>query len=126
MASSRTIVIVAVVAVILLIVVVGASMLNTGGTNNPATTGNEVEIRSSGYTFVFNPSSLTVHVGDNVTWVNHGGTDHTVVSDNATDPFNSGIIANGQSYTRQFNQIGEFPYHCSIHTYMIGTITVIA
>jgi len=76
--------------------------------------------------FAFEPSSLTVHAGDNVTWVNNAGVDHTVVSDNSTDAFNSGIIANGQSYTRQFDQVGTFPYHCSIHPYMTGTITVTA
>jgi plastocyanin len=100
------------------------------GTNKPSTTpsttGNEVKIVSKGYNFAFEPSSLTVHVGDNVTWVNNAGVDHTVVSDNANDAFNSGIIANGQSYAHRFDQVGEFPYHCSLHPDMKGTIMVIA
>jgi len=128
MATSRQTIIVAVVAIIIVIVAIAALMSNMFGTNNPDqnSNANEVIIRSSGYSFGFNPSSLTTHVGENVTWVNQAGTDHDIVSDNATDPFTSGILQNGQRYVHQFNQTGVFPYHCSIHPYMTGTITVIA
>jgi len=128
MATSRTPIIVAVVAVIVVIVAVVAVMANMFGTNAPAppTTSNEVIIRYIGYSPGFAPSSLTVHVGENVTWVNQAGADHDIVSDNASYPFTSGILPNGQRYIHQFDQIGEFPYHCSIHPVMTGTITVIA
>ena len=126
--SNRTILIAIVAAIIVIVVVVAVAMsLSTNKPSaTPSTTGNEVKIVSKGYNFAFEPSSLTVHAGENVTWVNNAGVDHTVVSDNAADPFNSGVIANGQSYTHQFAQVGEFPYHCSIHPSMTGTITVIA
>jgi plastocyanin len=129
MALSNRTILVAVVAAIIVIVVVVAVAMSLGANNpstNPPTTGTEVKIVSQGYNFAFEPSSLTVHVGDNVTWVNNAGTDHTVVSDNATDPFSSGVLMNGQSYTHQFNQAGVFDYHCSIHPDMKGTITVTA
>lgn len=126
--SNRTILVAIVAAIIVIVVVVAVAMsLSTNKPSaTPSTTGNEVKIVAQGYNFAFEPSSLTVHMGDNVTWVNNAGVDHTIVSDNTNDAFNSGVIASGKSYTHQFNQVGTFPYHCSIHPYMTGTITVTA
>jgi plastocyanin len=126
MADSRTWTLLAIVAIIVVIVATVAFMMGGDRTNNPPASGKEVQIVSSGYSFGFSPSSLAIHVGENVTWVNHAGADHDVVSDNLTDPFDSGIMANGQSFTHRFDQMGVFPYHCSIHTFMTGTITVVA
>ncbi len=98
-----------------------------GGNMNPPPGTHDVNIVSSYYgDFSFSPSSLTIHVGENVTWTNNAGTNHDVVSNNTADPFDSGILAVGHSFTHEFNVIGVFPYHCSIHPTMTGTITVIA
>ena len=70
----------------------------------------------------FTPSSLTVKVGDTVTWINNDNHDHTVTSDNGT--FNSGNIANGSTFSFTFNTAGTYSYNCSIHTSMTGTIVV--
>jgi plastocyanin len=70
----------------------------------------------------FNPSALTINKGANVTWQNDDSTTHTVTSD--TGAFESGNMSPGNSFTHQFNGTGTFPYHCSIHPSMIGTITV--
>jgi plastocyanin len=70
----------------------------------------------------FNPSALTIVKGANVTWTNDDTTTHTVTSD--TGVFESGNLSPGNSFTHQFNDTGTFPYHCSIHTSMKGTITV--
>lgn len=86
--------------------------------NNTTTSPNTVNIQN----MAFNPSSLTVPVGTTVKWVNMDSTTHTVTSD--TGVFNSGNLNNGQSFSYTFSQAGTFPYHCSIHTNMHGTITV--
>jgi plastocyanin len=70
----------------------------------------------------FNPASLTIVKGAKVTWMNDDSTTHTVTSD--TGAFESGNLSPGNSFTHQFNDAGTFPYHCSIHTFMKGTITV--
>ena len=70
----------------------------------------------------FTPSTLTVQRGANVTWGNADSTTHTVTSD--TGLFNSGNLNPGDSFTHQFNATGTFPYHCSIHPSMKGTILV--
>ena len=79
---------------------------------------NTVTIKS----LAFNPSTLTVKQGANVTWGNADSTTHTVTSD--TGLFDSGNLNPGDSFTHQFNATGTFPYHCSIHTVMKGTIVV--
>ncbi len=93
-----------------------------GGNNQPPPGTHNVGM--SGLAFV--PSTLTIQVGENVTWTNNEAVTHTVVSDNATDPFSSGVLSYGQTYTHRFNQVGVFPYHCSLHPGMTGTITVVA
>jgi len=85
--------------------------------------------------YQFDPQFLTIPQGANVTWINqdsssgaYGGStsiQHQITSNNSafaqSPPLNT-----GDKYTVQFNQTGTFPYHCAIHTYMTGTITVVA
>ncbi|MGZ7164444.1 MAG: cupredoxin domain-containing protein [Halobacteriota archaeon] len=70
----------------------------------------------------FNPSSITISKGATVTWTNEELEMHTVTSD--TGAFDSGNLNHGDSYSHQFNDAGTFPYHCSPHHFMKGTITV--
>lgn len=51
------------------------------------------------------------------------GTTHDLVADDGTT-FNSGSMAPGQTYTATFTKAGTYPYHCSIHPSMKGTIVV--
>lgn len=80
--------------------------------------GNAVQIKD----FSYEPSQLTVSAGTTVTWTNYGSTPHTVTSDDGK--FNSGNIAPGAQYSYTFAQPGSYPYHCTIHPSMKGTITV--
>jgi plastocyanin len=72
----------------------------------------------------FSPPSLTVQVGQAVHWVNHDSTEHTATSD-AAGIFDVDVPANG-SGSHTFTTPGTFPYHCSIHPSMKGTIVVVA
>ena len=49
-------------------------------------------------------------------------TDHTVTADSGL--FGGGSLAPGAAFSHTFRAAGTFRYHCSIHTYMTGTITV--
>ena len=73
---------------------------------------------------------LVVTVGTEVTWVNRDPTRHTTTSgsrDNQTGIWDSDRFAEGESFSFTFNQVGVFPYYCTIHrTFMAGTVTVIA
>jgi LPXTG-motif cell wall-anchored protein len=72
--------------------------------------------------FSFGPAAITVHAGDTVTWVNDGPTDHTATGSG----FDTGTLAKGQSGSHTFTTAGTFSYHCSIHPFMKGTVTVLA
>jgi plastocyanin len=62
----------------------------------------------------FNPSSLTIAVGDSVTWTNGGSMPHNVVADNGS--FRSGnASASAWTYTRTFTTAGDFRYFCELH-----------
>jgi plastocyanin len=73
----------------------------------------------------FSPATLTVQVGEPVTWTNASGATHTVTSDVGTE-LDSGAIGPGEAYGHVFETPGTFAYHCAIHASMRGTITVIA
>jgi len=74
--------------------------------------------------FSFQPQSVTINVGETVTWtMRDANTQHTVTADNSS--FNSGNLSTGQSFAHTFGQAGSFSYHCSIHTYMTGTVNVV-
>jgi plastocyanin len=72
--------------------------------------------------FSFQPGAMTVPVGATVTWTNTDSTEHTVTSDTAI--FDSGALSQNGTFSHTFSSAGTFSYHCSIHTYMTGTITV--
>ena len=72
--------------------------------------------------FVFNPQQITVHAGDTVTWVNHDDIPHTVTS--KTLVFRSKALDTDDKFSFTFTAPGSFPYFCSLHPHMTGTIVV--
>jgi LPXTG-motif cell wall-anchored protein len=74
--------------------------------------------------FQFTPATITIHVGDTVTWVNHGPSAHTATASNGS--FNTGVLQKGQSASHTFTTAGTFSYICSIHPFMHGTVVVLA
>jgi plastocyanin len=72
--------------------------------------------------FAFSPASLTVAVNATVTWTNNDASAHTATSDGST--WDTGSIAQGGSKSVTFSTAGTFPYHCSSHPSMHGTIVV--
>jgi plastocyanin len=69
----------------------------------------------------FTPSSVTIHRGQQVRWVNLDGATHTVTFDDGVD---SGKMSGASSFTRGFATAGTFAYHCALHPAMKGTVTV--
>jgi plastocyanin len=73
--------------------------------------------------FAFSPSTVTVSVGDTVTWTNNDGATHTATADGGQ--FDTGNISGGGgSDSVTFNSAGTFAYHCQIHSAMTGTVVV--
>ncbi len=70
----------------------------------------------------FHPDTVTVAPGTTVTWTNDDSFAHTTTSD--TKLWDSGLLQPGKSFSHTFDKPGSFPYHCAVHTFMTGTVTV--
>ncbi|OPX61772.1 MULTISPECIES: cupredoxin family copper-binding protein [unclassified Methanoregula] len=87
----------------------------------PAGSGNAITIQN----FAFDPPALTVKAGTVVMWTNQDSAPHAIVSDTGSpETFSSDTLSTGRSYSFTFNRPGTYPYHCSIHPSMTGTIVV--
>ena len=73
--------------------------------------------------FKFTPGALTVRQGARITVANHDTTAHTATADNGNS-FDTGNIDPGSSATFTLSKVGTYSYHCSIHPFMHGTLTV--
>jgi plastocyanin len=72
---------------------------------------------------MFMPADITVPAGGSVSWTNEDGAPHTVTSD-VKGLFNSGWKYRGGHIRFTFARPGTYPYHCSLHKQMLGTVTV--
>ena len=91
-----------------------------GGAKRSADAGGGAKVSIAN--FAFNPSSITVHPGESVTWSNDDGSPHALV-------FNDGVggtvsLSPGQSFTRTFAKAGTYEYSCSFHPYMTAKVVV--
>jgi len=71
---------------------------------------------------------VEILVGDTIVWSNADTVFHTVTSGSESDGldglFDSKEFAPGKSFTYKFSEIGYYPYYCTLHPWMIGTIIV--
>ena len=79
----------------------------------------------------FAPDNITVVIGINntVIWTNNDVVAHTVTAVNTTggNPiFNSGNMPVGAVYNYTFKAPGYYPYTCSYHPWMTGSVRVLA
>lgn len=72
----------------------------------------------------FQPETLRVKVGTEVTWINRDTAPHRIASEN--DVLRSENLEQGDEFSHRFTQAGDFPYYCSIHgkEQMSGQIVV--
>ena len=77
--------------------------------------------------FAYQPTPLTVSAGMTVMWTNQDGLQHTVTSGSGSTPdgqFDAGALDPGASFSMEFDTPGQYSYHCAIHPFMQGTVTV--
>ena len=116
-------------AFLILLITAAFALACSGSSSSPTTpssgTGTNVSIISGSSnltTTAYAPNPVSISVGGAVTWVNNDNTAHTATGSNGS--FDSGTIAPGGSFTRTFTAAGSFPYHCTLHPGMIGTVNV--
>ena len=101
-----------------------------GGTTTTAASATTTTIGGSGSTPVqvamkntsFDPATVTIKVGDTVTWTNQDSARHDVIADNGE--FESGLFGKDGTFSFTFTKTGTYPYHCSVHSGMTGTVVV--
>jgi plastocyanin len=72
--------------------------------------------------FIFGPQTVTVPAGTTVTWTNSDDIPHTAVSTDGV--FKSKVMDTDEKFSYTFTKAGTYPYYCSIHPKMTGTVVV--
>src|SRR5438105_3189505 len=79
--------------------------------------------------FAFDPKTISVNVGDTITWTNQGPSPHTVTADDGS--FDAGNLDKGATFSHTFDKAGTFAYYCKYHgakggSGMAASVTVAA
>ena len=109
-----------------LALIVGAC--SSGGSTSSAAGSACSEVGGSGAVtvsikdFSFEPATITAKVGDIIAFNNTGAAPHNATLDSGG--CGTTTIQPGSSDGLKFTVAGTYPFHCTIHTQMKGTITV--
>ncbi len=77
---------------------------------------------SIGKAYLPDPITVVAGVNSTINWINNDNAPHTVTANDAS--FDSGNVAQGQSFTFTFTTPGTYQYHCVYHPWMTGTVIV--
>ena len=72
--------------------------------------------------FQFSPARIEIAAGDTVTWSNKDDEIHALASDDGA--FHSGGLEGDTVFSHTFEKPGTYPYRCTLHPQMTGTIVV--
>ena len=111
---------IAIVAVISTAAVTGRGDTMASSTPTPGPTAAPIAVKI--VNFAFSPQKVTISVGGSVVWKNSDDVAHTATASDGS--FDSGNLANGQSWTHTFTKAGKYAYICTYHPNMTGTIIV--
>ena len=88
--------------------------------NGSAKSGGDANVAISG--FAFEPDTIEVAPGTEVTWSNDDPAPHTVTAEDGD--FDSDILDAGKSFSFTFDKAGTYTYRCNVHPDMKGTVEV--
>ena len=101
-----------------------------GQTPGPTTASAAVCADSTGTTTVaaavgdFQWGPVSAKVGDVITWTNSDSAPHRVALDDGSCQMSGNIQGGGGKASLVFSVAGTYPFHCTIHSGMKGTITI--
>jgi plastocyanin len=84
-------------------------------------------------TDAYSPNPVEANVGDKVIWTNDDTTPHTATSGSAATPdgkfggnaeTGGTILVKGKTQEFTFTEAGEYPYFCTLHPNMVGTVNI--
>jgi plastocyanin len=95
----------------------------TSGTPPCTDSTDATDVTASVESSTWMPAAVAAGVGDVITWTNGDSVPHGVELDDDSCGMAT-AIGGGQSKSLVFSVAGTFPFHCSIHSSMKGTITI--
>jgi plastocyanin len=122
---------------VIALVLVGMAV--TQLSTSAAATAPGIVVRMLDMPLAFEPTIIKIKVGDSVEWKNAGNEVHHATSDPSlaikpaevtnppgAEPFDSGFLRPGETFSHIFTVPGEYKYTCVVHEAkgMIGTIVV--
>jgi plastocyanin len=72
----------------------------------------------------FTPTAIKVAAGATVTWTNSDAESHNVTFDGAAVPASGNIVAGANKALAMPAVAGTYPYHCTLHAGMNGSVVV--
>ena len=104
--------------------VLAALLLLVGGLaiTSPARAQGETVVVEAADGNVFEPATITINVGDTVTWRNTDDIPHTSTSED--EVWDSGALGAGEEFSFTFEEAGTYGYFCEFHPGMEGTVVV--
>ncbi len=132
---SKTIYLTASLLAILSVIAIGASTDNSVFAQGDKVQVSIVPGSSTLTDTAYSPNPVEVAVGQTVVWTNDDSAFHTVTSGSAGAPdvgkaFDSGLAGptalttKGKTFEHTFDTAGEYPYFCTLHPAMVGTVSV--
>jgi plastocyanin len=70
----------------------------------------------------FAPASITIRVGEKVTWTNADNRDHKLVAKDGS--WKSDNLKHGDTFSHTFDKAGTYDYACEYRPRMKGTVVV--
>jgi len=74
--------------------------------------------------FRFDPDPIIIVQGTSLTWINQDAVNHQILFERGPVISMSPILKPGASWTGTFLETGDFPYSCTVHPTMKGTVNV--
>jgi plastocyanin len=99
-------------------VIIKAPVGATAGAIAPPFSGATVYFRQA---TGFDPGTITVKAGQMVTWLNLTTSVHSVISESAVQPFDSGGLGDGSTFSVTFQTPGSYHYHSSTEPIYSGS-----
>ena len=76
----------------------------------------------------YNPPVVKIMINDSVNWINFDKNPHIVTGGTLESKwgnvFDSGLMRKGEEFKFTFTKVGEYPYLCALHPFIIGKVFV--